>query len=197
VAADCLSLIRRIQPTGPYNLLGWSFGGLVAHAVATQLQSMGEEIALLAILDSYPPRGEKHDRERSLRRSEVTDDAVREMLGPLRREGEALSIIAERHYQAIRDTFENNVRLMAGFKPGRFDGDVLFFAATDGEPRPPSPEVWRRYVNGRIKIRGIDCRHNAMMDAGPAAKIGSDLAAELNKQPTTREGRGAPRDQSI
>ena len=28
VAADYLRLIREIQPIGPYNLLGWSFGGL-------------------------------------------------------------------------------------------------------------------------------------------------------------------------
>ncbi len=53
MAEDYLSFIRRIQPHGPYNLLGWSFGGLVAHAIATQLQSMGEEVALLALLDSY------------------------------------------------------------------------------------------------------------------------------------------------
>ena len=33
---------------GPYNLLGWSFGGLVAHAMATQLQAMGEEVSILA-----------------------------------------------------------------------------------------------------------------------------------------------------
>ena len=51
---DYLRIIRKIQPHGPYNLLGWSFGGLVAHAIATQLQSMGEEVALLALLDSYP-----------------------------------------------------------------------------------------------------------------------------------------------
>ena len=54
MADDYVSIIRKIQPAGPYNLLGWSFGGLVAHAIATQLQSMGEEVALLALLDSYP-----------------------------------------------------------------------------------------------------------------------------------------------
>ena len=58
MAEDYLSFIRKIQPHGPYNLLGWSFGGLVAHAIATQLQSMGEEVALLALLDSYPVQHE-------------------------------------------------------------------------------------------------------------------------------------------
>src|SRR3989475_4044063 len=48
VVLDYLSLIREIQPVGPYHLVGWSFGGLVAHAIATHLQSLGEEVALLA-----------------------------------------------------------------------------------------------------------------------------------------------------
>lgn len=46
--------IRAVQPHGPYHLLGWSFGGLVAHAVAARLEELGEEVALLALLDSYP-----------------------------------------------------------------------------------------------------------------------------------------------
>src|ERR1700750_376835 len=54
VVADYLNLIREVQPVGPYNLLGWSFGGLVAHAIATHLQSTGEEVQLLALLHSYP-----------------------------------------------------------------------------------------------------------------------------------------------
>ena len=58
MASEYLNLIRAIQPVGPYNLLGWSFGGIVAHEIATHLQSEGEEIALLALLDSYPSNDE-------------------------------------------------------------------------------------------------------------------------------------------
>ena len=54
MAADYLAVIRRIQPTGPYNLLGWSFGGLVAHAIATRLQTESDRVGLLAVLDGYP-----------------------------------------------------------------------------------------------------------------------------------------------
>ncbi|MEU5103150.1 MULTISPECIES: non-ribosomal peptide synthase/polyketide synthase [unclassified Streptomyces] len=54
IAADFLERIRSVAPSGPYHLLGWSFGGLVAHAVATRLQEQGEEVGLLAMLDAYP-----------------------------------------------------------------------------------------------------------------------------------------------
>jgi amino acid adenylation domain-containing protein len=46
--------IRRVQPEGPYRLGGWSLGGLVAFEMARRLRDQGEDVALLAILDSSP-----------------------------------------------------------------------------------------------------------------------------------------------
>ncbi|KAF8943821.1 hypothetical protein BGZ46_006390, partial [Entomortierella lignicola] len=52
MVSDYVKQIRHIQPHGPYHLLGWSFGGSVAHAMAVQLEGLGEEVALLGIMDS-------------------------------------------------------------------------------------------------------------------------------------------------
>ena len=38
MADDYAARIREVRPYGPYRLLGWSFGGLVAHEVAVRLQ---------------------------------------------------------------------------------------------------------------------------------------------------------------
>ncbi|WP_238421308.1 non-ribosomal peptide synthetase [Gordonia sp. 'Campus'] len=46
--------IRRVQPHGPYHLLGWSVGGVIAHAMATHLVELGEDVAYLGIMDSRP-----------------------------------------------------------------------------------------------------------------------------------------------
>ncbi|SCK46282.1 non-ribosomal peptide synthetase [Streptomyces sp. WMMB 322] len=54
MAADYLAQVRRVQPYGPYHLLGWSFGGLVAHEMAVQLQKSGEPVGLLSVLDAFP-----------------------------------------------------------------------------------------------------------------------------------------------
>ena len=139
MAADYLRLIREIQPNRPYNLLGWSFGGLVAHAIATQLQAMGEEVSILALLDSYPAvrdtasRGHD-DEEREVIFAGVADDSIRAMLDILRREGDALSTLNEEHYRAIKDAYTNNIRLMTQFSPRRFHGDILLFVATKAKP---------------------------------------------------------------
>ena len=52
LAAHHLKDILTVQPQPPYLLAGYSTGGLIALEIAQQLQSMGKEVALLAILDT-------------------------------------------------------------------------------------------------------------------------------------------------
>jgi acetoacetyl-CoA synthetase len=56
-----LNAIRAVQPRGPYALMGYSLGGLVAFEMAQRLSARGEKVALLAMLDAYP-----HMRQLSL-----------------------------------------------------------------------------------------------------------------------------------
>ncbi|MGL3107798.1 thioesterase domain-containing protein [Bradyrhizobium sp. BR 1432] len=46
------SAIRALQPRGPYHLVGYSFGGLVAIEVARLLQQSNEEIGLVGLIDT-------------------------------------------------------------------------------------------------------------------------------------------------
>ena len=54
-ATRYLTEIRAIQPSGPYLIGGFSFGGLVAFEIACRLQAAGEKVSLLAILDTIAP----------------------------------------------------------------------------------------------------------------------------------------------
>jgi amino acid adenylation domain-containing protein len=53
LARSYLDAVRRAVPKGPYLLGGWSFGGLVAAEMARALRHAGEEVSLLALLDSH------------------------------------------------------------------------------------------------------------------------------------------------
>ncbi|MGF7209876.1 amino acid adenylation domain-containing protein [Skermanella aerolata] len=57
IAADCVAAIRQVQPHGPYWIGGHCFGGLVAFEIAQRLDALGEEVALVAILDAPAPVG--------------------------------------------------------------------------------------------------------------------------------------------
>lgn len=69
MARDYLVELRRVQPTGPYLLGGFSGGGITAYEMAQQLLEAGQEVALLAMLDSsvpHPPVLSVNERARIL-----------------------------------------------------------------------------------------------------------------------------------
>lgn len=57
IAATMLENLRRVQPVGPYQLAGYSFGGLLAYETAQQLTAMGEAVCTLAMYDTFTANG--------------------------------------------------------------------------------------------------------------------------------------------
>jgi nonribosomal peptide synthetase DhbF len=200
MVADYLDQIRTIQPAGPYHLLGWSFGGIIAYSLASHFQLQGEQVALLVLLDTYPPdpmppRDVPDEQEiiKELFRDAGYDPAtlgegtlqLSNLKEQLRRQGHILSNFEDQHLRDMSRIFRNNGRLAASFIPETFDGDLLFFAAVEDNPAP-STDAWRPYVRGQITIRQIACRHPDMTQPGPIAQIGQALAVELEKRYKTQ-----------
>jgi thioesterase domain-containing protein len=52
IVARNAELIRRAQPDGPYRLIGWSTGGVLAYETARRLEARGAEVAMVALIDS-------------------------------------------------------------------------------------------------------------------------------------------------
>jgi amino acid adenylation domain-containing protein/non-ribosomal peptide synthase protein (TIGR01720 family) len=55
MAAHYLGVLRTIQPAGPYHLMGWSVGGVIAYEIAQQLSRQGEMVSHLIMLDTSAP----------------------------------------------------------------------------------------------------------------------------------------------
>ncbi|MFL6121870.1 thioesterase domain-containing protein, partial [Actinophytocola sp.] len=161
MAADCVRRIREIQPTGPYHLLGASFGGLVAHEMAVRLRELGQPVALLALLDSYPfPKAWRDVPP-------ATEAEVAATLGDLDPEQVAL----------VYRAFVHHSRIGAEWTPRRFAGDVLLFEATEGKtPDWPGPATWSSHVDGQVLVHRIACTHDAITSAQPLALIGGTIA---------------------
>jgi thioesterase domain-containing protein len=211
MAADYADHIHTIQPTGPYCLLGWSYGGIAAHAVATELQQRGKQVALLAVLDTYPVCGqlshedvpELDEREMLIGMLDALDYDVQSLEGePLtfakaveifRRSHESVWANFEKyHLSAAAKILANNFHIMVDYTPGRFHGDLLLFTSTIHEPTvyqpktpqpedAPTPEAWKSYVDGTIETHAIVSRHDRMMQSGALSQIGPILAAKLKE----------------
>ncbi|MGJ4940736.1 condensation domain-containing protein [Bradyrhizobium sp. HKCCYLS1011] len=52
LASQYVREIQAVQPNGPYQICGLSFGGLVAFEIATKFVEMGEAVALIALFDT-------------------------------------------------------------------------------------------------------------------------------------------------
>ena len=50
-----LRSVRAVQPSGPYWIAGYSFGGVLAYELATRLVAAGESVAWLGLLDTPFP----------------------------------------------------------------------------------------------------------------------------------------------
>ncbi|MFJ1938893.1 non-ribosomal peptide synthase/polyketide synthase [Kitasatospora sp. NPDC088160] len=203
MAADYADQIQKIQPEGPYLLLGWSAGGLIAHALACELQSRGERTALLAILDAYPVKdvqfaevpvptvrdvlvGVLDVDPDELGDQEITYAEVAEVLN---RRGSALAGLNERQIEVIVEIMINNAKLAVDFVPGRFGGDLLLFNSTiDRAEDNAGPAIWRPYVAGRIESHEITTRHDRMTQAGSLAQIGPILAARITETTGDTDG---------
>ncbi len=67
-----LQIIRAQQPHGPYHLGGYSIGGVMAYEVAQRLKAMGEDVALLVMLDcAMPGKGWRRFRAGVVRRARM------------------------------------------------------------------------------------------------------------------------------
>ena len=63
MAIDYAQYIRQKQADGPYHLLGWSLGGTLAVLVAQELESQGQQVKFLGLVDSFMPGPEHADTE--------------------------------------------------------------------------------------------------------------------------------------
>ena len=178
MAADYVDVIRSVQPTGPYNLLGWSMGGLLAYAMATHLQKAGHDVGTLTLLDSYPLHLLPSNWD-------VSSRPLEEVMEALSEEGHWVSKFSEEQFKGIAEAYFNNIRIAKEFVPRQLRGDVLLFLSTSTEDISPS-EVWKPLIRGELKVFQIDCEHHEMLHPAAAAKIGTILGAELSKQRSER-----------
>ncbi|WP_116209721.1 non-ribosomal peptide synthetase [Streptomyces olivoreticuli] len=209
MAADYIDHLRTVQPSGPYHLLGWSFGGMVAHAMATRLREEGEEVALLVMLDTYvraeqsvqgvPEGGEQQIfgllldaagyRPEDLEGKDLTRDVVADLL----RRTNLLppEILEDNALTAMIDAYSHNIGLQRKFTPERFDGDLLLFTAATSDTGPTvSAKDWEPYVAGTVTAHPIVGEHHHLMRPQSLSHIGPILRAALDR---TTQNSSTPR----
>ncbi|MCD5354918.1 amino acid adenylation domain-containing protein [Kineosporia mesophila] len=168
-----VSGIRAIQPEGPYHLLGWSLGGNLAHLVACRLQADGAQVALLALMDAYPP-GHPDDLK------DPDDLTPGQVAGFIGREGTGELLVGPDLAATLAAAGARQARIVGAGVPGRFTGDIVLFTATQGrDVDSPVASDWAPYVTGSVTEHGVACEHEDMTAPGPLTVVTRELNAVL------------------
>ncbi|MGO3326947.1 amino acid adenylation domain-containing protein [Gordonia sp. (in: high G+C Gram-positive bacteria)] len=174
LAADYVRRIREVAPHGPYRLLGWSLGGLIAQEVGVALQRAGEHVEQLTLLDSYVLAdhpglaGGESLRDLLGEFGIDTSDMVEDPDGSavssaVRAAGGPLAELSDADLQAVRATFESAASLACQWFPRVFDGDAVFITADRGGTGVEARADWVDVVTGSLADVHVDCTHARML----------------------------------
>ncbi|HEV2562578.1 MAG TPA: non-ribosomal peptide synthetase [Rhizomicrobium sp.] len=194
-----LAAIRAVQPSRLYRLAGYSTGGLIAFEMAKRLRAQGEDIALLALLDTqtharqWPldvwaaklwQRAAHHARalgEVSWRRMPRYCVALalslhRRLTWRLGREGAAPNK-GPGIPQALQNVYAATLSAAAAYRPSLYDGAITLLKSEQGNPMMADPaRIWKKYAR-MLQTHIVPGDHYSMI----RGEHGRHLAEILNR----------------
>jgi len=199
MATEAVGLIRAEQPHGPYQLLGYSFGGLLALESARLLTDAGETVTFVGLMDSFFDQRHWPTAlfvEATARRAglharglvgQPPAQALRELSG---RSARLAGRLRRRHREAdpgatdAQTVQEANLAVMAQWRPRIFDHPVTLFAATESDFGCDLAELWRPWLP-RLDVRRVWGNHlDLTQTALGAARLARAVSRELEAPPS-------------
>ncbi|MES2660596.1 MAG: amino acid adenylation domain-containing protein [Verrucomicrobiota bacterium] len=206
-----LGILLKAQPKGPFRLAGYSFGGVVAHEMACQLEKLGHEVEFVGMFDTHNPSAPsrryglperlrvfwkqnsdlpfwkrvKRVRER-FREGMLTNRRVKAELLAARSSGPAEPYSDLRRVQ-VR---EENWRAMKAYRPGQFKGRITLFktAMISDKVEHPDDYGWASHAVGGLDIVSVSGEHLTLFAPENITRLAEVLATSLNSsRPLSRQ----------
>jgi thioesterase domain-containing protein len=156
MAAEYVAAIRTAQPTGPYLLGGMSWGGVLVFEMAQQLAAAGEEVRLLALLDTPSPeqlgkldalddaailvglardlgfqKGIEITATAQELRGRPRSEQIARVLGELKSAGLVPDDMSPPWMDRQLQGYRSRLRLVREYRPRVYPGRLTFFRAAD------------------------------------------------------------------
>jgi thioesterase domain-containing protein len=209
LAAHHVEAVRTAQPHGPYLVGGWSAGGAIAFEMAQQLRRAGEEVLLVALLDTYSPKsGELLDDVRMLlwqavryqvpvTLDELTpyatyEERVDHLIARARAAGILPPEVDEVQAQRMVATELRILRAILNYRPAVLDARLVYFRCLEGADigadyeelfphvnQLDHPAAWRELSTEPMAVYDVPGEHAAMMEEPNVNVLAEHLAAVL------------------
>lgn len=207
MAAHYVGLIRGLRLAGAYRIGGWSLGGLVAFEMARQFRAAGEEVGLVALVESYPSGPGESDREAGqgelfvpfirhlgLPVGHFTGDAAefRRLAADARLDYVLERIMAAEEVYAqlglagmrrLFEVFEVHTRAARAYEPAPHEGRVSLIYGADGDEgaRAAASAVWSGIATKGIELRVVPGDHYSIFERPNVEALAGELRARLQE----------------
>jgi thioesterase domain-containing protein len=184
MATRYLEELRPVRPTGPYQLGGWSMGGLIAFEMARRLEATGERVEQLLLFDCPAPPSLFRETmpewplgaylqelaDSSDRRISMSEEELLALARDPRRDELAFEL-ARQHGIIPRSltmeqlahrvaTYAANLQAVLAYRPGgTVDVDVLSFRGAQSS----FPEGWAQWTRGEVMRIEVPGDHYTML----------------------------------
>ncbi|WP_328712034.1 non-ribosomal peptide synthetase [Nocardia salmonicida] len=166
LAAYYVATVRRIQPHGPYHLLGYSLGGTVAHAMAAALTDAGEQVAFTGLVDAFAL-------------SDLTEQATRALTDP----ADLDRLLPDIPYDApelatkLRDAATTLLGMVTASTAADYDGPMALYAADTGTTpgRTEAQLAGWQSTQARLVVRRLPYSHFEIVSPAGWAEVAALL----------------------
>ncbi len=161
--------IRMVQPSGPYQLSGYSFGGIIAYEIAQQLRKAGDEVPVLVFFDTYDPKEylAVAKREAPLHLP-LKAGVVRRLAKFIFDQGHDLPVKLRHTY--IIDTYNQAIR---NYEIMPYPGRITLLRTPDSSGPPDMG--WAGLARGGVDVRAVPGNHYTMVKEPHVAMIAEEI----------------------
>jgi amino acid adenylation domain-containing protein len=199
MAASYVAAIKRQQPTGPYRLAGWSLGGNLAFEMARQLESAGDQVEWLGLLDAgtmpsvarptendfLPLLMDLFPGENQLSLDQIRALAPQDQLKFFVERAVRAQLVdpdlAGAHAQGVFAVFQANLQGILAWQPGPISAPVTLVKAHqhNGNFRHDATFGWSAWCRGPLTVKQVECDHVGMLQQPAVSAVAKHLQISL------------------
>jgi aspartate racemase len=193
IAAHYIQQIKSVQPRGPYFIGGYSFGGTVAYEMAQQLRASGEQIGMLALLDTYAGNLKS-----------VSSTVVRLLLHPsgkrlFRDLPEIAKEMVERRIKfllmspILKNVLATNQAAADRYKLQPYGGRIHLFRASEASLRSPADlyAAWDELAADGVEVHEIIGNHGGILVRPQIDQLAEALKACIDRARVREDAQNA------
>lgn len=187
MAESALVAIRETQTDGPYLLGGWSMGGWIATEIARRLRAAGEEVTLLALLDTpfaaqvtgAVSRLEALTGHLNRALTNTWIDVTERRLGQALRQYGIIGRVDQKLVKRMQTVLDTHRQALSDYQPAKYEGKAVLWSVKN---RSVDESWFHVFPNLRVEKAGGD--HFTMLKEPAVADLAASLNAYLRKSDT-------------